>query len=108
MRDEATAASQAVVEQPVDHRAAPAHVICCDKQANTTSSLLLADSRRFYAAAFDKASLDRESGPATEAPDVVYNVTKLADGMPATLAATVAESPMRCAIMRLAPPPPLR
>lgn len=59
-----------------------------------------ADSRRFIAAAFDAASLDRQAKPATSGPDAVYDVHCLSHGKPATLAATVAESPMRCAIMR--------
>lgn len=58
------------------------------------------DARRFLAASFNHASLDRDGGTGSSAPDVVYDVHALSDGMPATLAETIAHSPMRYAIVR--------
>lgn len=59
-----------------------------------------ADSRQFCAAAFDPASLHKPAQLATSAVDAVYDVTALYNGKPAAFADTIANSPVRCALMR--------
>ena len=71
-----------------------------ERTGDRQTFLLSTDSRRFHAASFNAAALDRDCGYKSAAPDVVYDVSVLTDGMPATLADTVEHSPMRCAILR--------
>jgi hypothetical protein len=60
-----------------------------------------ADSRQFYTASFNPTnSLGRKTGSKTASPDIMYDVETLVDGTPASLAAAVEQSPVRCATMR--------